>query len=182
MMMMWLSQTPSAECLLRPIADIRNAAQALPMLRRVTTLGLLCVVLTSCSYGYNVLGIARGGRLAFIVDPKSYREPSCLRQVEVIARDGWKAGAEAGDDDSRVGYGTFWFQSVDYDDECANTFPIPYGSAFKGQPHAAYGRVKPKPLRRGVVYDVYTTTGATGYGSERFRINARGRVENLPTV
>jgi hypothetical protein len=38
--------------------------------------------------------------------------------------------------------------------------------------------VEAKPLHVGVVYEVTTTTGATGYGGGWFRITADRRVEN----
>jgi hypothetical protein len=148
---------------------------------RVLVLVLLAATLSSCSYAYRLLAISQGGRLAFVVSPDSDERPSCLRYVEVIADDGAKAKTEPepGDDTSRVGYGTYWFESMDYDDACANRFPVLYGAPLKGQ-HQQYKSVKAKPLRREIVYDVTTTTGATGYGDGRFVIHADGRVENLP--
>jgi hypothetical protein len=89
-----------------------------------------------------------------------------------------KTQPEAGDDASRVGYGTYWFESVDYDDACANRFPLIYGASLNGR-HQQDGIVKATALRREVVYDVSTTTGATGYGSGRFTIHADGHIENL---
>jgi hypothetical protein len=118
----------------------------------------------------------------FIVDPASGKRPSCFRQIEVAAERPVKAKAkaQAGDDATRVGYGTFWFESVSYDDDCANRFPLPYGAELNGKHQQDRGMVKPKPLVREVIYDVTTTSGATGYGSGRFIIRANGRVENLP--
>jgi hypothetical protein len=37
-----------------------------------------------------------------------------------------------------------------------------------------------KPLQRGVIYQISTTTGATGYGGGRFVIQSDGRVVNMP--
>jgi hypothetical protein len=151
------------------------------MRRRIVALVLLIATLTSCSYDYRLLAISQDGRLAFVVSPDSDHHPSCFRDVEVIADDGAKAktAPEPGDDTSRVGYGTFWFQSVDYEDDCANRFPILYGASLKGQ-RQQYGSVKAKPLRQEVVYTVSTTSGATGYGGGRFVIHANGQIENLP--
>ena len=151
------------------------------MPRRFVALLLLAATLTSCAYKYQLLAVSQGGRLAFIVSPKSDHRPSCLRYVEVLADDGAKAKTEPepGDDKSRVGYGTYWFESVDYDDACANRFPILYGTNLSGR-HQQYGSVKAKALRREVVYVVSTTTGATGYGGGRFVIHANGHIENLP--
>lgn len=151
------------------------------MLRRFVAPVLLVVTLGSCSYAYEVLAIAQNGRLAFIVSPQSDRHPSCLRLIEVVAEDRAKAKAHAepGDDASRIGYGTYWFESVDYNDACANHFPITYGASLKGQ-HQQDGIVKAKELRREVVYILDTTTGATGYGSGRFMIHSNGQIQNLP--
>jgi hypothetical protein len=69
---------------------------------------------------------------------------------------------------------------VDYDDDdCANKFPVAYGMSFKGRHQQEWPPIKAERLRRGVVYEVGTTTGATGYGAGRFIINSDGRVENL---
>ena len=103
-----------------------------------------------------------------------------MREIAVEAEGPTKAQVEKGDDASRVGYGTFWFETVSYDDPCANRFPLPYGARLKGEHQNDSGIVKAKPLLREVVYEVTTTTGATGYGGGRFIIHADGRVENLP--
>lgn len=149
------------------------------MLRRFAILGLLGATLTGCSYGYDILAVARDGRLIFIVDPNSPREPSCFRSVEVVARDGAKAQPEAGDDLGRIGYGTFWSERVSFDDDCANTFPLTYGTTLQGQHETDGGMVKPKPLVRGTVYEISTTTGATGYGRGQFVVHVDGRIENV---
>ena len=150
-------------------------------MRRTVAVVVLAAMQTSCSYAYPLLAVSHAGRLAFIVDPKSGDQPSCFRYVEVIAEEGAKAKAapEPADDASRVGYGTYWFESVDYDNACANRFPVRYGVGLNGR-HQNYGSVRAKALRREVVYDVSTTTGATGYGGGRFIIHANGHIENLP--
>ena len=149
------------------------------MLCRVACLVLLSAILSSCAYAYDILAVARDGRLVFIVNPASSKSPSCLRRIEVVAERPAKAQAEAGDDAERVGYGTFWFESLSYDDNCANSFPLAYGAELKGERQRDRGVVKAKPLLREVVYDVSSTTGATGYGAGRFIIHANGRIENL---
>ena len=146
---------------------------------RVAALIFLCAALSGCSYVYEILAVARGGQLVFVIDPNSDNAPSCVRQVEVIAEQGARAQPQAGDDTSRRGYGTFWFESVGYDDACANRFPVIYGSTLNGQHLSDAGLVAPKPLLRDVIYSVSTTTGATGYGSGRFVIRSDGRIENL---
>ncbi|HEY0957771.1 MAG TPA: hypothetical protein VGE05_00695 [Novosphingobium sp.] len=134
------------------------------MLRRSITLGLLVTLLSGCSYSYDVLAVARGGQIAFIVDPKSSSSPTCIRRIEVYAE---------------VERATVWRESVDYDDDCANEFPIAYGASFKGRHQEEWPTIPASALRRGVVYEVSTTTGATGYGGGRFVIKTDGRVENL---
>jgi hypothetical protein len=150
------------------------------MRRRLFALIAVPAALSSCSYQYELLALARDGRLAFIVDPTSDHRPSCLRDVEVIAEGHAKATPTTGDDTSRVGYGTFWFESVSYDDACANHFPLAYGRNLSGEHQQDRGIVRAKPLQHEVVYDVMTTTGATGYGAGRFVIHRDGRIENLP--
>jgi len=146
---------------------------------RDATLIFLCAALGGCSYDYEILAVARGGQLVFVVDPESGQAPSCVRQVEVIAEQGARARPQPGDNASRLGYGTFWFESVGYDDACANRFPVAYGTTLNGRHQNDRGLVAPKALLRDVVYRVSTTTGATGYGSGRFVIRSDGRIENL---
>ena len=155
------------------------------------------LALSGCSYSYDLLAVVIGGRLAFIVDPRSARSPDCLNVIEVQTDEEANATAEPSDDLTRVGYGTYWYERVSYG--CKNPFPVFYGSALKGGPpedsgvvealpasegqtgtHARPDHVKPKPLKVGVVYRIRTTTGATGYGSGAFRIRPNRTVENLP--
>lgn len=149
------------------------------MLRRIVCLSLLSATLSGCSYVYDVIAVAHDGRLAFIIDPASDQRPSCLRLIEVTTERQPKAQAEEGDDTSRVSDGVIWFESVSYDDDCANRFPLYYGFTLKGEHQQDRAMVKAKPLLREVVYNVSTTTGATGYGGGRFVIHANGRIENL---
>jgi hypothetical protein len=149
------------------------------MFRRSTFLIAIATTLSSCSYGYDLLAVAQGGRLAFVVKPSSDHRPSCVREIEVTAEGDVKAQPDHGNA-SRLGYGTFWFESVGYDDACANRFPLPYGSPLKGQHQQKFGSVTAKPLRSDVIYNVSSTTGATGYGQGRFVIHANGHIENLP--
>lgn len=112
--------------------------------------------------------------------PQSYsNQPSCLRQIEVEAHSGPNSTSR-GDDASRAAQGTYWFESIVHDDDCTNTFPLAYGAGLKGNPNPDWEKIGPKPLLREVVYDISTTTGATGYGGGRFIIHPDGRVENLP--
>ena len=144
------------------------------MLRAVVP--ILCILtLSGCSYSYDVQARVSDGRLIFDANPQWGTD--CVRRVEV-AQDN---GAE-----------TVWEQSIDYDDGCVNKFPLVYGQALRGHPQgydsggvpdAMAGTAAPsvaaKRLRIGVIYTVSTTTGATGYGCGRFRVESDGRVENL---
>lgn len=122
------------------------------------------MLLGGCSYSYEVLAVARGGQIAFIADPKSSTAPSCIRRIEVYG-EGERAPV--------------WRESVDYEDDCANEFPVVYGTRFKGRHQQEWPTISAQQLRPGIVYEVSTTTGATGYGGGRFVIKVDGRVENL---
>lgn len=134
------------------------------MLQRLAILAPLTMLLGGCSYSYDVLAVVRAGQIVFIVDPKSPSSASCIRRIEVAA-----VGERS----------SVWRESVDYDDDCANKFPVSYGVSFKGRHQPEWPTIKASPLRRGVIYEVGTTTGATGYGAGRFIIRSDGRVENL---
>jgi hypothetical protein len=136
------------------------------MLRRLTLSLSLALALGSCSYGYDVLAVVRGGRLVFIVDPASPSHPSCVRRIEVTA----EGSAQE----------TVWQANVGYDDDCANTFPLAHGAPIKGRLQPEDPFIPAKPLRRGVIYDLSTTSGATGYGGGRFVVREDGRIRNLP--
>lgn len=157
---------------------------------RTVGIAVAAFALGSCSYSYDLLAVVIGGRLAFIVDPSSSKEPECMNGIMVSTEKGETATAKAapGDDEQLVANGVFWRKSFEAD--CENHFPIFYGQALKGQqlvydgrvPGAAPGEmssvVEAKPLHVGVVYEVTTTSGATGYGGGWFRITPDRRVEN----
>lgn len=133
---------------------------------------ILCVTLLSgCSYSYGVETKMSDGQLVFSADPQWGAD--CVRHVFV------GAVTEEGIQDA----GVMWDQSVAYEDGCENTFPITYGDPLQGRPHAYAGRparlIAPKPPRIGVLYEVHTTTGATGYGCGRFQMNPNGQVQNF---
>ena len=52
---------------------------------RSRALGVTCLalLLTGCSYSYELLASIIGGRLAFIVDQASDREPDCINAITV---------------------------------------------------------------------------------------------------
>ena len=110
------------------------------------------------------------------------KEPECMNGITVSTDNGETATAKVapGDDEELVAHGIFWWKSLVSD--CQNPFPIFYGQALQGHRLTYEGRalsmVEAKPLHADVVYEVTTTSGATGYGSGWFRITADRRVEN----
>ena len=142
---------------------------------------ILIFALTSCSYSYDLLAVMIDGRLAFVVAPKFPSSPDCINRITVgTVDDSIRAIAEPGDDNAEVGYGTFWSEDVSY--TCETNFPVFYGQPLKGKPtenDRVDRHVNPKALRRGIVYRVNTTTGATGYGDGIFMIERDGSVRNI---
>lgn len=147
------------------LADRPSPTDANRMIRKITAPVLLALCLGGCSYSYDLIAAVRNGRIVINVDPASSRQPSCLRQIEVF---------EEGEREPA------WLESVSYDDDCSNSFPLPYGHRLRGQHQPGDREVAAKPLRRETIYIVTATTGATGYGGGRFVVHADGRVENLP--
>lgn len=135
------------------------------MFRKIAVFAPLAIALSSCSYGYDLAAVVRDGKLMFVVSQASSQQPQCLRRIEVT------------EEEERE---TFWSESISYDDDCANKFPIAYGATLQGQHQQDRQEIAGRPLRRGVIYMVSTTTGATGYGGGRFLLKADGQVENLP--
>lgn len=126
-------------------------------------LAAVTLTLNACSYGYDLLATVRGGQIVFLVDPKSSDTPSCVRRIEVYD----VANRE-----------TVWRASVDYDDDCANKFPVTYGQSFEGKRQPDWPTIEAQKLRPGVTYEISTTTGATGYGGGLFHIDEQGHVVN----
>jgi hypothetical protein len=135
------------------------------MIRKTTATVLLALFLGGCSYSYDLIAVVRNGQIVFNVDPASSRQPSCIRRIEVTAESEREP---------------VWLESVSYDDDCSNNFPLPYGPRLRGQHRPSDPEVAAKPLRRETIYLVTATTGATGYGGGRFVVHADGRIENLP--
>jgi hypothetical protein len=65
------------------IADIFARDHDLPMRVRIFGVLLSTILLSGCSYTYDVLAVAINGHLAFIVDPKSRKQPDCIRSIHV---------------------------------------------------------------------------------------------------
>jgi hypothetical protein len=135
------------------------------MIRKMIATMLLCVSLGGCSYSYDLIAVAQNGQVVFEVDPASAQQPGCLRRIEVSAEGEREAT---------------WLESISYDDDCANKFPLPYGYRLRGAHQSDSQEVPAKPLRLETVYEMTATTGATGYGYGRFIVHADGQVENLP--
>ena len=135
------------------------------MIRKTAAAILLAILLGSCSYSYDLIAAIRNGQIVIDVDPAASQHPACLRRIEVSAEDSREAA---------------WLESVSYNEDCANKFPLPYGYRLRGKHLPDSREVAAKPLRREIVYEVNATTGATGYGGGRFVIHADGRLENLP--
>jgi hypothetical protein len=135
------------------------------VIRRIVFAMLLAVSLGGCSYSYNLIAAVRHGQIIIDVDPASSQHPSCLRRIEVSAEGEREAT---------------WLESVNYDDDCANKFPLQYGYRLHGKHQPDSREIVAKPLRPETIYEVVATTGATGYGRGRFIVHADGRVENLP--
>jgi hypothetical protein len=120
-----------------------------------------------------------GGRLAFVVDPKSRRGADCIRSIDVSADEGEpKANPAPGDDKSLVENGSVYWWSFAEVATCDNPFPVFYGIKLKGRPSPGMGHVMAKPLVRGVVYQVNTWGSGSGNGSGWFKILPSGRIEN----
>ena len=139
--------------------------------------------LGGCSYDYDILATMIDGRLTFVVDPHSRARPSsCLTKITVETQDRQgRVEAEPGDNVQPVNASVVWLSSVGYN--CKTRFPVTYGIPLAGRPRPGElpdRQVAAKQLSPGIIYEVWATVGATGYGSGRFRLTADGVVENLP--
>ena len=148
------------------------------------TICILALALGSCSYDYSLRAVVIDGRLAFIVDPSSDRTPNCVRGITVSLDDsGPHAEPTKGDDEGLVKNGVYWWENKEVG-SCLNDFPVFYGAPLQGKPfdygdkHS--GRVKPKKLRVGVVYEVSASSSGSGYGTGWFSITPQLTVESWP--
>jgi len=144
---------------------------------------LSTILLSGCSYTYDILAVAINGHLAFVVDPKSRKHSDCIYSIHVQTDQAARAKPTAGDDAQLVSRGVFWWKDYAVDD-CSNPFPIFYGQKLQGQAFVYDGKmekpVEAKPLVIGVVYEVTAASSGSGYGGGRFRILPNRRIENLP--
>lgn len=135
--------------------------------------GILVVTvstLSGCSYAYDVIAERLNDHIVFRVAVNSPRHPTCVSRIEIRESDTNEI---------------VWRDSVDQDDGCSNEFPMAYGSKFSGRSEPAWPRINAKTLTKEVVYEISTTTGATGYGGGIFMIDQSGQVLNgreLPTT
>jgi hypothetical protein len=143
---------------------------------RTAGLILSMLMISGCSYSYEIKTSVSGGQVVFSANPQWGAD--CVRHVFV-----GEVTSEGIEDE-----GVMWDRSISHEDACENTFPIVYGEPLKGRPHvyqtagekAQLARsIGPKPLSTGVLYEVHTTTGATGYGCGRFQIDSNGQVQSF---
>lgn len=147
---------------------------------RWTLRSALLLSLTGCSYVYDLRAVVLDGRLAFVVDPSSERDATCVRSIRVSAESGSPAAPREGSDSQLVKNLVVWSGDTAAP-ECSNRFPILYGQPLAGRPVLQPG-VAAMPLRVETIYNVETTGSGSGYGSGRFRIRRNRTVENLPSV
>jgi hypothetical protein len=155
-------------------------ARTLPVL-------IACLVLSGCSYTYDVVAVLHNGVVQFTDRRSSFEQVvfggRCVREVWVTANSGPVPTVAPGDNADIVArHRTYWSEAVAYEDDCANRMPLTYGAPLSGRPQRdnPLVPVSPKALMPDIVYDVSTTTGVTGYGHGRFVIRRDGRLENLP--
>ena len=164
-----------------------KSAIAHPARMRSIMVILVPLLLSGCSYIYDLRAIVINGRLAFVVDPKSKQQADCIRSIHVQTADAEVARAKPGPDDAKglVANGVFWWKDYAVD-ACPNKFPILYGQPLAGRAFVYSDGdtkgVEAKPLRIGVIYQVDTSSGGSGYGGGRFRIRPNRTVENLPPI
>ena len=143
----------------------------------------LATSLGSCSSVYDITAKIIDGKVAFFANTDFFGNPDCVRSIAVEATDGPPAKAGPGDDEASVQRGVYWLKTF-ASPSCENTFPVRYGAELTGPPFIyADGKgksVEPKPLLRGVTYNVSAESSGSAYGGGRFRISKDGQVQNLP--
>ena len=152
---------------------------------RLRLLAALAVVaaLNGCSSSYDLRAVAIGGKLAFVpAETDLWGEPDCIYSISVSAEDGRAAPRATKADDARmVANGVYWKKTFEVT-SCENPFPVFYGAKLKGPPFSedqGYN-VEAKPLRRGVVYEVKTSSEGSAYGGGKFVITDERKIVNLP--
>ena len=157
---------------------------------RLILVGISCLGLASCSEVYEVRAEVRDGQIVFTAEKDWFRE-RCVSEIEVLAEgaDSTPSSPQSAlqsDAENRPAFVTVWRDSGGsleaLGDDCENRFPVRYGEPLAGKPldrPPQLGPVGAKPLARGVVHKIRTTThlGEHGWGS--FVIHRDGTVENL---
>ncbi|UNK78760.1 hypothetical protein MNQ96_14565 [Sphingopyxis granuli] len=164
----------------RPVASLSYIGDVL-MARCIFRLcaPLIAFALGSCSYVYDLKAVMINGRVAFVVDPGSARQPDCVRSIYVEAGYGEpKVGPVKGDNAKLVVNGGVYWWDFRETASCDNPFPIFYGDELKGELSEVVGYVAPKPLLVDVMYVAGTESRGSGYGTARFKIRADGKIEN----
>lgn len=139
---------------------------------RVIALAGLVILLSGCSYSYDVIAKVIDGRLAFASKDDDY---TCIANIFVTAEDGVRAVPAPSDQRGLVlNGGAFWWTDAPVA-RCTTKLPVFYGSVAPSVGHY----VSPKPLRIGVMYAV-NTEGGGAYGHGCFRITPTRRIQNLP--
>lgn len=120
------------------------------------------------------------GRLAFVAVGDWWSRPDCFYLIDVAAEDRVPAAPSPGDDLDRVSHGTAWYE---WRDTC-NDFPVFYGQALQGVrttfPDGDVATiVRPKSLRKNVIYEASTLSPGSSSGGIYFRLDGKGHVENL---
>lgn len=150
---------------------------------KICSVSITALALGSCSSVYDITAKIVDGQVAFFADTDFFGNPDCIRSIAVEAVDGPPATASPGDDEASVQRGVYW-QKTFASPSCENPFPVRYGAELTGPPFIyADGKgksVEPKPLLRGVTYDVSAESSGSAYGGGRFRISKDGQVQNLP--
>ncbi len=150
---------------------------------KICLVSIAALALGSCSSVYDITAKVADGQVAFFADTDFFGNPDCIRSIAVEAVDGPPATASPGDDEASVRRGVYW-QKTFASPSCENPFPVRYGADLTGPPFIyADGKgksVEPKPLLRGVTYNVSAESSGSAYGGGRFRISKDGQVQNLP--
>lgn len=150
---------------------------------KICLVSIAALALGSCSSVYDITAKIVDGQVAFFADTDFFGTPDCIRSIAVEATDGPPAKAGLGDDEASIQRGVYWRKTF-ASPSCENPFPVRYGAELTGSPFIyADGKgksVEPKPLLRGVTYNVSAESSGSAYGGGRFRISKDGQVQNLP--
>ena len=151
------------------------------MFYRPTAALFLILALSGCSSIYEVRAVIVDGKVAFVpAQTDIWGEPDCIYNIYVSAEEGPPETPQAGDSVGMVENGVYWHEGFAVT-SCENPFPIVYGDPLKGPPfrEGDGDRVKAKPLRVSVVYEVTTASQGSAYGGGKFMITNQRKIVNL---